>query len=197
MARGPLIRELIWDPRGSVFDGHYSSKPYGGHQHLHLALANARIMLAALKYAQRLGLTIRENPAYDRVDPVHTKGSWHYQTFPGGRLGMAADISGSNAAQQRLWSWVLQRYGGQGLSQAAGGGGGGAAPARGGGRVAMPQLQPIRIDPPQIQMTDPSDVLARFAPRSATMAATATAPPSMRPDDQLLAELRRQLLGGM
>jgi hypothetical protein len=108
-ARG--FSELIYDPVGSVFDGVASNKPYGGHgKHLHFASRNPQVVLRGIALAQQLGLNIRENPYIDPVDPVHTKGSHHYQTFPGkynGRsLGQALDISGNpknlKALYQRL-----------------------------------------------------------------------------------------------
>lgn len=103
------IRELIYDPVGSVFDGTASNKPYGGHgNHLHFAGKNPEQMLKAISLAQQLGLSVRENPYTDPVDPVHTKNSWHYGKFPGkynGRqLGQAADISGNAKALKQLYA---------------------------------------------------------------------------------------------
>lgn len=103
------IRELIYDPVGSVFDGVRSSKPYGGHgNHLHFAGTSPQQMLRAIALARQLGLSVRENPYTDPVDPVHTKNSHHYQVFPGkynGRqLGQAADISGDPAKLRTLYA---------------------------------------------------------------------------------------------
>lgn len=102
------IRELIYDPMGSIFDGVRSSKPYGGHgSHVHFAAMNPQQMLRAINIARALGVAARENPYTDPVDPVHTKGSHHYQVFPGlynGRkLGRAADFSGNPQALTRLY----------------------------------------------------------------------------------------------
>lgn len=66
--------------------------------HIHVAYTNPQAMLAAIHLAQSLGLSVRENPYVDAVDPVHAKNSYHYRTFPGlfgGRkLGEAVDVSG-------------------------------------------------------------------------------------------------------
>ncbi len=107
--RGNNIRELIYDPVGSVFDGVRSNKPYGGHSdHLHYAGSNPQQMLRAIALARQLGLSVRENPYTDRVDPVHTKNSFHYRTFPGlfagKRLGEAADISGNPQKLRSLYA---------------------------------------------------------------------------------------------
>lgn len=103
------IRELIYDPMGSVFDGVASSKAYGGHgKHIHYAPRTPQQMLQAISLAQSLGLSVRENPYTDPVDPVHTKNSHHYSLFPGrykGRqLGQAADISGDPAKLKALYA---------------------------------------------------------------------------------------------
>lgn len=45
------------------------------------------------KYAQSLGLAVREHPAFDPVDPVHTQGSDHYKNTTG-TGGDAIDVSG-------------------------------------------------------------------------------------------------------
>lgn len=96
---GKDIRELIYDPMGSVFDGVASKEPYGGHpNHVHYAGRTPQQMLQAIALARNLGLSVRENPYTDPVDPVHTKNSLHYGNFPGvyndRKLGRAADISG-------------------------------------------------------------------------------------------------------
>jgi hypothetical protein len=71
-------------------------------------------MLAIIRQAQKLGLRVSENPFVDPVDPVHTKNSWHYKTFPGkyeGKpLGRGADISGSPEAMAEIFNWIKRRY---------------------------------------------------------------------------------------
>jgi hypothetical protein len=71
-------------------------------------------MLAIIKQAQQMGLAVRENPYVDPVDPVHTKNSWHYQTFPGQyggkKLGRGADISGNPKSMAQLFGWIRKNY---------------------------------------------------------------------------------------
>lgn len=104
---GQGIKELIYGNR-AVFDG--TAVPYTKQDHddhLHYAAQTAQKMLQAFSLAQKLGLVARENPYVDPVDPVHTKGSHHYQSFPGkynGRLlGQAADFSGNPAKLKLLY----------------------------------------------------------------------------------------------
>lgn len=53
-------------------------------------------ILALGKHAQKMGLSVREHPAFDKVDPVHTKNSDHYRNTTG-TGGDAIDVSGDNA----------------------------------------------------------------------------------------------------
>ena len=77
-------------------------------------LAPAQQMLSIISEAERRGLRVGENPFRDPVDPVHTKGSHHYQTFPGryrGKtLGRGADISGDPRQQAALFDWIAKKY---------------------------------------------------------------------------------------
>jgi hypothetical protein len=56
------------------------------------------------KLAQRMGLRVSEHPAFDKVDPVHTKGSYHYRNA-------AVDVSGDPDAMSRFARAVARRYG--------------------------------------------------------------------------------------
>jgi hypothetical protein len=56
------------------------------------------------KLAQRMGLRVAEHPAFDKVDPVHTKGSYHYRNA-------AVDVSGDPDALARFARTVARRYG--------------------------------------------------------------------------------------
>ena len=61
------------------------------------------------KYAQQLGLSVRENPYFDKVDPVHVQGSDHYRTlgkYQGRPYGAALDVSGDPAKMQRYFRWL-------------------------------------------------------------------------------------------
>lgn len=66
-------------------------------------------VLQAGNYAQSLGLSVRENPYYDKVDPVHTKNSDHYRTagtYRGKQYGAALDVSGDPEKQKRFFKWL-------------------------------------------------------------------------------------------
>ncbi len=67
-------------------------------EHIHAAFKDPQSTLRAIRLAQTLGLSVRENPYTDPVDPVHAPNSYHKLTFPGlygGRkLGEAIDVSG-------------------------------------------------------------------------------------------------------
>ena len=56
------------------------------------------------KLAQSYGLRVSEHPAFDKVDPVHTKGSYHYSN-------RAIDVSGDPAAMAKFARVVARRYG--------------------------------------------------------------------------------------
>lgn len=110
-ARGGLA-EAFYDPIGAYDEGNFIS-PIGGHSdHVHLSFKTPAAALAAIRYAQKIGLSARENPYVDPVDPVHTKGSYHYRTFPGmyggRRLGEAGDFSGASNLMAQLYRWSLQ-----------------------------------------------------------------------------------------
>jgi hypothetical protein len=74
-------------------------------------------MVGLIEYAQGLGLSVRENPYVEKVDPVHTKGSHHYQAVgrhKGKKVGRAIDVSGDRAALEKFWSYAEQ-FAGAGL----------------------------------------------------------------------------------
>jgi hypothetical protein len=52
---------------------------------------------------KKFGLTVREHPSRDPVDPVHADGSWHYKN-------KAADISGDPAQMVAFKKWVRKHY---------------------------------------------------------------------------------------
>ena len=87
------LHEAFYDPVGGYDEGK-SIGAIGGHDtHAHFGgdpAAIARIVRIAQK--PKWGLDVREYSPVDKVDPVHTKGSWHYKF--GGKGG--ADISGNN-----------------------------------------------------------------------------------------------------
>jgi hypothetical protein len=73
-------------------------------------------IVEAMKQAQRMGLSVRENPLYDKVDPVHTHGSHHYRTYKDTKIGQAADISGDPKRMAAFFNWSRRRYG-SGISE--------------------------------------------------------------------------------
>lgn len=107
------VRELFHDPLGAYDEG-TKIAPIGGHgKHVHAAFRNPQAAVAAIRLAQGLGLRVSENPFVDKVDPVHTGGSLHYQTFPGkvdGRVvGQGLDVSGSSDAMAQFFN-TLRSY---------------------------------------------------------------------------------------
>lgn len=71
-------------------------------------------MLAAIRLARKMGLSARENPFVDPVDPVHVENSYHYRTFPGlfkGRkLGRGLDVSGDPRKLRRYARIIDRRF---------------------------------------------------------------------------------------
>lgn len=108
-APGTLL-EMFYDP-GINLDSGRRVSAIGGHgSHVHAAFDSPRAVRQAAALAQRMGLEVRENPAYDPVDPVHTPGSLHYQTFKGGRLGKAIDVSGDSRKLRAYNRRVARRF---------------------------------------------------------------------------------------
>jgi hypothetical protein len=95
------------NPQAVLANASGTQTPYGGAK-------GAAAMRALIAEAKKRGLHVGENPLVDKVDPVHTSGSQHYQTYRGTNVGKAADISGS-AAQMRAFFKYLEanrgRYG--------------------------------------------------------------------------------------
>lgn len=60
--------------------------------------------------AKDFGLTVREHPAFDPVDPVHTKGSYHYRKAKGS-AGAAGDLSGPPDRMAAFAAYVSRNYG--------------------------------------------------------------------------------------
>lgn len=84
------VRELFHDPEGAYDEGQ-KIPAIGGHSsHVHVSLNTSAEAIRAGKIAQRMGLHVSEQSRFDKVDPVHTKGSFHYSD-------KAVDVSGSPA----------------------------------------------------------------------------------------------------
>lgn len=81
-------------PKGFV-DGHTD--------HVHVA-GGPKSVVALGRLAQQMGLRVSENPAFDKVDPVHTEGSYHYKN-------QAIDVSGDPKKMARFSRRVARLYG--------------------------------------------------------------------------------------
>jgi hypothetical protein len=102
---GFSVEELFHDPLGG-FDNGIPVKAIGGHgKHVHVSESNPADMLRIIALARKLGLAVRENPLTDPVDPVHTKGSFHYRKkkYKGKVVGEGADVSGDPAKMRQFY----------------------------------------------------------------------------------------------
>lgn len=62
--------------------------------------------------AKRMGLRVGEDGRYDpNVEHVHAPGSYHYQSFDGGKTRAGMDISGDPAKMAKYARLVAKRYG--------------------------------------------------------------------------------------
>jgi hypothetical protein len=68
-------------------------------------------MEQAIRQAQRMGLHVGENGLVGKVNPVHVKGSYHYQTYGNSKVGRASDISGSPQQMAAFYRWAQRTYG--------------------------------------------------------------------------------------
>lgn len=105
--RGQLL-EMFYNGPGNavnVKNGSRVGKGFvDGHgSHVHVG-GNPRTVVEIGRMAQRMGLTVRENKAFDPVDPVHVEGSLHYSN-------QAADISGDPRKMAALTRRVARLYG--------------------------------------------------------------------------------------
>jgi len=77
------INEMAWNPMGVYNEGNYNPKgKWKGHDgHIHFGFENPDVAIDIIKKAQSLGLRASENPYLGKVNPVHTKGSFHYGNF--------------------------------------------------------------------------------------------------------------------
>lgn len=101
--KGSGVFELFYDPQGGWKHGQ-KIPAIGGHSdHVHVA-AGQKTVVGLGKLAEQMGLTVRENPHWDKVDPVHTKGSYHYKNE-------AIDVSGDPAKMAAYTRKVRKIYG--------------------------------------------------------------------------------------
>jgi hypothetical protein len=70
-----------------------------------------------IQKAQSMGLTVKENPFVDGVDPVHVRGSDHYRVLgkrKGKKVGAGGDVSGDPETMRAFFEYASQ-YAGKGL----------------------------------------------------------------------------------
>lgn len=96
------IYEMFYDP-GFSWDSGRRSGPIGNHtNHVHVAADSRRVVYLG-RVAQRMGLSVREHPKFDKVDPVHTDGSFHYKN-------QAIDVSGDPRKMRAFNRYVKKAY---------------------------------------------------------------------------------------
>lgn len=103
------LDELFYDPLGGIKYGKEIGAIGGHGTHVHLGEDdNPAAMMAAIRKAQKMGLRVSENPLVDKVDPVHTKHSYHYRTFGGKNknLGTGLDVSGDSRKLAAYYRWA-------------------------------------------------------------------------------------------
>lgn len=96
------VHEVFYDPAGRYYDeGNVVKGAIGGHgTHVHVS-ADPALADALGRLAQGMGLHVSENETFDHVDPVHTKGSYHYKD-------MAIDVSGDPAKMRKFYRIAMQ-----------------------------------------------------------------------------------------
>jgi hypothetical protein len=101
------LKELFWQGPGGINVDNGRRVPQGfvkGHtSHVHVA-AGPRQVDRLGRLAQEMGLRVGENETFDRVDPVHTKGSFHYRD-------RAIDVSGDKRKLAAYARRVARLYG--------------------------------------------------------------------------------------
>lgn len=80
--------------------------------HVQAGTPEAEALLKAIaRRAQKMGLHVGEFSPYDKVDPVHAQGSYHYQKYKDG-VNRAADISGDPRTMSHFANMIQRLYGG-------------------------------------------------------------------------------------
>lgn len=105
---GSKVLELIFNnggkgygiKNGQTVDGRQMfGEVWGGHaDHVHVA-AGPKTTVALGKVAQKMGLHVGENPAFDTVDAQHAPKSYHYRK-------QAIDVSGSKPLMEKFARYV-------------------------------------------------------------------------------------------
>jgi hypothetical protein len=99
---GGDLKELFYG-QTSFKDGKPAAPVSGHDDHVHVA-AGPKSVVRLGELAQQMGLSVRENPHFDKVDPVHVAGSYHYRN-------QAIDVSGDPKKLRRFTKRVRKIYG--------------------------------------------------------------------------------------
>jgi hypothetical protein len=99
---GGELKELFYG-QTSFKDGKPVAPVSGHDDHVHVA-AGPKSVVRLGELAQQMGLSVRENPHFDKVDPVHVAGSYHYRN-------QAIDVSGDPKKLRRFTKRVRKIYG--------------------------------------------------------------------------------------
>lgn len=108
------IDDAFYTPLGySIDEGKRWDKTIANHNdHGHVSFTDSKRARAIMAEALRRGLSVRENPLYDKVDPVHVQGSDHYSTFQDDpKVGRGVDISGDPKKLAAYMRWVYAKAG--------------------------------------------------------------------------------------
>lgn len=105
------ITELFDDRIGGIKNGHQIGAIGHHGDHVHVSMGSLRAQQAVIAHAIKMGLHVGEDDVHDKVDPVHVKGSYHYQHYGKSKLARAADVSGSPQRMDAFYRWVASTYG--------------------------------------------------------------------------------------
>lgn len=101
------LLELIHTPLGFGVKNGARVAPYAEnahYNHVHVAAGPKTVIDIGNIAEKQFGLTVRENPHWDKVDPVHVNGSYHYKN-------QAIDVSGDAGKMKAFAQYVARLYG--------------------------------------------------------------------------------------
>lgn len=110
---GGSLTEMFYDPLGGIKNGQQIGAIGNHDDHVHIAAGSPSAQRLAIQMAKKMGLTVRDDGVTDKVDPVHTKTSYHYRTFGDGPLRQAADISGDPQKMAAFYRWAASTFRGK------------------------------------------------------------------------------------
>jgi hypothetical protein len=122
------VMEAFYDPIGSWDLQSNPTAPWGGaigghSTHVHISDEDPESMIYLINVAQRMGLSVSENPYTDpNMDGDHVGDSYHYRTFEGlyngKKLGMGIDVGsqyGTPAQMAAFYRYVTKKGQGNNL----------------------------------------------------------------------------------